>query len=41
MRGGSPSHLGGPGDLPRKNWKVVVPEKRFKPVFGKSFRFQT
>ena len=29
MRGGSSLSLGGPGDLPGKIWKVVVPEKHF------------
>ena len=30
MRGGSPSHIGGPEEPPpRKFWEIVVPEKRF------------
>ena len=41
-RGSFPSHLGGPGDLPRKKiWEIVVPEKRFEPVLGQNVWFQT
>ena len=42
MRGGPPSHLGGPGDLPRENLESRSTREAFLSLFfGESFRFQT
>ena len=42
MRGGFPLSYGDPGGYPPgKNWEIVVPEKRFKPILGQNVRFQT
>ena len=42
MRGGSPSHIGGSGGIPREKFgKLWCRRSVFKPVLGQNVRFQT